>query len=59
MFSCLFNANFIQYLIPKEDEQGTSNDGYSMTPSGSKAKLLAARNDATIAIVSEIYHKKN
>jgi sulfur transfer complex TusBCD TusB component (DsrH family) len=57
-FSCLFNAKFIQYLTPKEGEQGTSNDDCSMTLSGSKAKLLIVSNGVTIAIVSKIYHEK-
>jgi hypothetical protein len=56
--SCLSNAKFTQYWIPKEGEEDMSNNGGSVTLSGSKTKSLVTSDGATIALVSDETYDK-
>lgn len=56
--SCYKNARLTQYWIPKEGEKDMTNNGKTITLSGSRSKSLKDRNGKTIAKVSKNTYEK-
>ncbi|CDH59144.1 hypothetical protein RO3G_14128 [Lichtheimia corymbifera JMRC:FSU:9682] len=56
--SCYKHAKLTQYWIPKEGDKDMTNDGDSVTLSGSKTKKLKTKSGKTIAKVSKTTYDK-